>query len=69
MNERERQQKAQELFQLALATIARDYGMTIEPLLQVEQITEVYATTRAVMVVKPILGWQPPPPEKSDLNP
>lgn len=59
MTEQERQLQAQNLLQLALQQMAQDYGVTIEPALQMESINGNYATTRAVLQLKAIPGWQP----------
>ncbi len=61
MNEQERQTKAQEIFQATLQTIAQNFGMTVEAALQIEAISESFATSRAVFVLKPISNWQPHP--------
>jgi hypothetical protein len=60
LNEQERRIQAQTLLQLALRTIEHDYGMSIEPVLQSEAVNSSYLTSRAVLIMKPILGWQPP---------
>ena len=64
MSEQERRVGAQELLQTAVQTIAQKYGMTIEATLQVETISEGYATSRAVLVLKPLPNWQPYPEVK-----
>ncbi len=60
MDEQERQKQAQEFLEAALHTLAQNLGMSIEPILQVEGVSQAYATSRAVLIIKSIPGWQPP---------
>lgn len=59
MNSEERLKQAQALLQLMLQTLERDYGFAVESTLQIEPITSSYATSRAVLVLKPVPNWQP----------
>ncbi len=61
MTDQERQIKSQEILQAAIQAITQSFGMTIEAALQVEVISETYATNRAVIVMKPVANWQPQP--------
>jgi hypothetical protein len=61
LTEQERIANAQHILQQALITLERDFGMTLEPTLQVDVVSHNYATSRAIIALKPIPGWQPSP--------
>jgi|GEM_PF-6941165 len=64
----ERFKQAQMLLQLAMQTLERDYGFAIETSLQIEAISSSYATSRAVIALKPIPNWQPIPAPDAPLS-
>ena len=66
MTEKERQAKAQEIFQATAQAIAQNFGVIIEPALQVEAISEAYVSSRAVFLMKPLPNWQPPTEAKEN---
>ena len=68
MNEEERRGRAQAALQFTIETLARNFGMTLEPVLQAESISTGYMTTRAALALKSIPGWQPDQSELSEPN-
>jgi len=60
MNEQERRIKAQEAFQVVSQAIAQNFGMVVDATLQLESISDTYATSRAILILKPMPNWQPP---------
>ena len=59
MDTEQRYTQAQAFYQSAIEMLSQQYGVTLEAALQIEQISPTYTTTRAALVLKPIVGWQP----------